>query len=161
MEITTGMLKIKENMYKKTLFLLAFALTNLNSAQAQTDFRTPAAARTVVEEYYKAIDAGNYRAAYRFWRGNGNASGKTYAKFRQGFSQTMHSRVITGEPIKGSGAMGSTYIDVPVEVFAILKSGRQQRFGGKYTLVRVNDVDGASKDRLHWHLASATLRAQP
>lgn len=154
-------LKLELNMYGKPLCVLMLAATALSSAHTQADSSTTAAARAVVETYYKAIDKRNYHAAYRLWRGNGKASGKTYAEFRHGFSETAHSRVITREPINGSGAMGSMYIDVPVEIFATLRNGRQQRFFGKYTLVRVNDVDGASDEQLRWHLVSADLRAQP
>lgn len=146
---------------RKTLCLLALAVAGLHSAHAQADFSNPAAARTVVEAYYKAINERDYRTAYGFWRGNGKASGKTYSGFRRGFSETARSQVLTREPVNSSGAMGSMYIDVHVDVFAILKNGRRQHFGGKYTLVRVNDVDGANQEQLRWHLASATLRVKP
>ncbi|WP_323140562.1 hypothetical protein [Massilia phyllosphaerae] len=148
---------------RKTLCILALAVAGSHSAHAyaQADFGNPTAARAVVEAYYKAIDEGNYRTAYYLWRGNGKASGKTYSGFRRGFSETARTRVLTREPVNSSGAMGSIYIDVPVDVFATLKNGRRQHFGGKYTLVRVNDVDGANEEQLRWHLASATLRAQP
>lgn len=149
-------------MYKKLLVPLVCALivTPFGSAHAELDYATTAAARTTVEDYYKAIDARDYRAAYRLWDRNGTASGKTYSRFRQGFAQTAHSRVVTSEPIHGGGAMGSVYVDVPVEVFATLKNGRKQHFRGHYTLRRVNNVDGASNAQLHWHLASSMLRAE-
>jgi len=146
---------------RKTLCLLALVVAGLHSAHAQADFSNPAAARAVVEAYYKAINERDYRTAYCFWRGNGKASGKTYSGFRRGFSETARSQVVTGEPVNSSGAMGSTYIDVHVDVFATLKSGRRQHFGGMYTLARVNDVDGANEEQLRWHLVSATLRVQP
>lgn len=84
---------------------------------------------------------------------------KRIPAFARVFAHTAHSRVVTGDPVNGDAAMGSVYVDVPVEVFAILKNGRKQHFRGHYTLRRVNDVDGASNAQLHWHLASSMLRA--
>lgn len=120
--------------------------------------KTPAAARAVVARYYAAIEQKRYRAAYRMWGGEGQASGRTYAAFVRGFARTAHSRVATGRPVDGEGAAGSLYLTVPVTVTATLKDGGPQRFRGRYVLRRVNDVDGATAAQLRWHLASATLR---
>lgn len=120
--------------------------------------KTPAAARAVVERYYAAIDRKQYRVAYRLWAGDGQASGRSYAAFARRFARTAHTRVVTGRPTDGEGAAGSLYLTVPVTVTATLKDGTPQRFGGRYVLRRVNDVDGATAAQLRWHLASATLR---
>jgi hypothetical protein len=149
-------------MHKNSAMHLVVALFVLpfSSGHAETDYSTPEAARNIVEKYYKAINSSDFRAAYRLWGGNGTASGKTYSRFRQGFAQTAHSRVLTGAPINGDAATGSVYVDVPVEVFAILKNGHRQHFRGHYTLRRVNDVDGASSAQLHWHLSAGMLKAE-
>lgn len=136
--------------------MLIFPLLAL--AAAQPIDRTPEQARGVVERYYAAIDRGDYRSAYRLWSGKGQASGQSYAAFIRGFARTAHTRVVTGAPTDGEGAAGSTFITVPVRVHATLKNGRHQRFAGRYILRRVNDVDGATREQLGWHLASATLR---
>lgn len=148
-------------MHKQCIMALAFAASVLpfSAVHAELNDTTPSAARTVIEKYYKAIDARDFRAAYLQWGGNGTASGKTYSRFRQGFAQTAHSRVVTGEPVNGDAAMGSVYVDVPVEVFSVLKNGHKQHFRGHYTLRRVNGVDGASEAQLHWHLTSSALKA--
>ena len=54
--------------------------------------------------------------------------------------------------------IAAVFITVPVRVYATLKNGRHQRFAGQYILRRVNDVDGATREQLSWHLTSATLR---
>lgn len=120
---------------------------------------TPAAARGTVESYYDAIERGDFRAAYRLWDGQGQASGKTYASFRQGFAATAHSRVVAGTPVKGDAGMSQRWIDVPVDVYATLKNGKRQHFRGRYTLHRV--VEGVSNDRslTRWHIAKARLVA--
>ncbi|MBI0475469.1 hypothetical protein D9601_08915 [Sphingomonas sp. MA1305] len=120
--------------------------------------RTPADARAVVQRYYAAIDRGAYRSAYALWDRGGQASGQSYATFVRGFARTAHSRVVAGTPFDQEGAAGSSYITVPVRVYATLKSGAAQRFVGSYTLRRVNDVPGSTASQRSWHLASATLR---
>ncbi len=121
--------------------------------------RTPEQARGVVQRYYAAIDRGDYRGAYRLWSGKGRASGQSYAAFTRGFARTAHTRVVAGRPTDGEGAAGSIFVTVPVRVYATLKNGRRQQFSGSYVLRRVNDVDGATRDQLSWHLSSARLRA--
>ena len=128
------------------------------AAHAQA-YKTPAAAAGVVRAYYAAIDRGDFRAAYRLWSGDGQASGKSYAAFARGFAATARSSVRVGAPTDQEGAAGSLYITVPVMVEARLKNGRAQHFAGSYTLRRVNDVPGASWSQLHWRIASAKLRA--
>ena len=120
--------------------------------------RSPAAAREVVRRYYAAIERGDFRAAWLAWDRGGGASGQSLASFTRGFAGTAHSRVVAGIPPNGEGAAGSVFITVPAWVEALLKDGRRQRFAGSYVLRRVNDVPGATRDQLGWHIASASLK---
>lgn len=134
--------------------VLLFALSL--AAGAAID-RTPAQARDVVARYYAALDRGAYRTAYALWDRGGQASGQRYADFVRGFARTARTRVVAGMPQGPEGAAGSSYITVPVRVYATLKNGAGQRFVGTYTLRRVNDVPGATASQRSWHLASAKL----
>lgn len=136
--------------------LAAAALFAALPAAAQS-WKSPAAARAVVRDYYAAIDRGDYRRAYVLWGDGGRASGQSYAAFVRGFARTAHTRVVTSAPTDGDAGMGSIYVTVPVTVEATLKNGHRQRFAGRYVLRRVNDVDGATPAQLHWHLAQAKL----
>jgi hypothetical protein len=120
---------------------------------------TDAAARQLIVRYYAAIERGDFRSAYLAWDNDGQASGKTYAAFRQGFAATAHSRVVAGIPTGADAGMSQRWIQVPVDVYATLKNGRQQHFRGRYTLHRV--VPGVSENPAdtQWHIASATLTA--
>lgn len=120
---------------------------------------SPEAARGVVEIYYAAIDRGNFRGAYALWDDGGKASGKSYARFRQGFAATAHTRVVTGTPRDGDAGMSQRWITVPVDVYATLKNGKRQHFRGSYTLHRV--VEGVSSNPAdsRWHLSKARLVA--
>lgn len=137
---------------------ILFALPLLIAAPAAAVDRTPAQARSVVERYYAALDRGDYRSAYALWDRGGQASGQSYAHFVCGFAHTAHTRVVAGAPFDGEGAAGSSFITVPVRVYATLKSGAAQRFVGSYTLRRVNDVPGSTMAQRSWHLESARLR---
>jgi hypothetical protein len=138
--------------------LLLSVLAVAASPAAAID-RTPAQARAVVERYYAALDRGAYRTAYALWDRGGQASGQSYADFVRGFARTARTRVVAGAPYDQEGAVGSSFITVPVRVYATLKSGAAQRFVGSYTLRRVNDVPGSTAAQRSWHLASAKLRA--
>ena len=126
-------------------------------AAASPDPR-PAAARAVVQRYYRAIERGDYRAAWRQWDRGGAASGQSLDAFTRGFARTAHVRVTAGAPTDDEGAAGSAFVTVPVRVDAVLKDGTHQRFAGRYVLRRVNGVDGATRDQLGWHIDSAALR---
>jgi hypothetical protein len=120
---------------------------------------SPEAASGVIQTYYAAIDRGNFRGAYRLWNGDGRASGKSFASFRQGFAATARTRVVTGTPRNGDAGMSQRWIDVPVDVRATLKNGKRQHFTGTYRLHRI--VEGVSADPRdsHWRIASAKLVA--
>lgn len=134
-------------------------LALLAAASPQTaSYKTPQAARAVVERYYAAIDRGRYEAAYRLWAGGGRASGKTLRGFSAGFAKTARTHVTTGAPADGDAGAGSVFVTIPVRVEARLKDGTRQRFAGRYVLRRVNDVDGATAEQLRWHIASAVLQ---
>jgi hypothetical protein len=117
----------------------------------------PAAARQVIERYYAAIERGDLRAAYLAWDRGGQASGQSLARFRQGFAVTAHSRVVAGAPVNGDAGMSQRWIDVPVDVYAVLKNGQRQHFRGRYRMHRVVAGVGASPNQQHWHIDSAKL----
>ena len=139
------------------MLVLAFALTAANP-MPRTSARDASAdaAVGVVRAYYAALRNHDYRAAYRIWRG-----GQSYAHFRRGYAQTIWVRVKPLPPFHAEGAAGSVYADIPVQVDATLRSGVRQRFSGRYTLRRVNDVDGATLAQRRWHIVSAHLQPVP
>lgn len=115
-------------------------------------------AEDAIRAYYSAIDADEFALAYRLWANQGQASGQSYAQFRQGFAATRSVEVIVSGPVRTEGAAGTVYATVPVEVNAVLKDGTRQRFSGEYVLRRANDVPGATEEQLSWRIASASLQ---
>lgn len=140
----------------------ATAAAAVPEADAAVPAASPIRAATpddAIRAYYAAIDAGEFARAYRLWNHDGEASGQSFAQFRQGFAATRSTRVTISGPVESEGAAGSIYATVPVEVEAVLKDGRRQRFAGEYVLRRVNDVPGATEEQLNWHIESASLHA--
>ena len=115
------------------------------------------AAVEAVQDYYSALNRGDYRAAYSAWDQDGAASGQTFAQFRAGFLQTATVRVVTQPAINPDAGMSQRTIDVPVDVHATLRNGKKQHFRGTYTLRRVVEGVGAPASQLSWHLSSAKL----
>ncbi|RYY32903.1 MAG: hypothetical protein EOP59_18430 [Sphingomonadales bacterium] len=120
---------------------------------------SPEAASGVIQTYYAAIDRGNFRGAYRLWNGDGRASGKSFASFRQGFAATARTRVTTGTPRNGDAGMSQRWIDVPVDIRATLKNGKRQHFTGYYRLHRIVEGVSANPADSQWRIASAKLVA--
>ena len=109
----------------------------------------------VVNAYYRAISARDFRRAYGLWGPNG-APEQTLDEFTRGFADTASVRVETGEPSRVEPAAGSRYIEVPVKIFAVTKSGERQQYEGTYTLRRTV-VDGAAPEQQRWHLYRASI----
>jgi hypothetical protein len=131
---------------------------NLSSSQAAApDPSTLQAAIQVIHDYYEAINRREYERAYNYWDRNGSASGQTLEQFRQGFAETEHVEVQTGPPSREEAAAGSLYIGIPVTITATTTDQRLQRFSGTYTLRRTNDVPGATKAQLSWHIHAANI----
>jgi hypothetical protein len=111
----------------------------------------------LVLQYYDAIQARKYDAAYSLWGQSGQASGKNRAAFAAGFAQTMQVRATVSDSVQIEGAAGSQYATVPVMVDATLRDGTRQHFEGTYTLRRAM-VDGATPEQRRWHIYSADLK---
>jgi hypothetical protein len=115
------------------------------------------AAAAVIERYYAAIGARDYATAWQQWGDHGPPR-QTLAQFTAGFAGTRSVHVTIGALPQGDAGAGSIYQSVPVTVEAVLDDGTHQRFGGDYTVRRVNDVDGATPDQLRWHIDGAHLK---
>lgn len=116
------------------------------------------AAIDVVEEYYAAINARDFRKAYELWSGKGQASRQTFDEFRDGYENTASVEIDTsGEPGNPEGAAGSQYIKMPLRIKARTRDGKEQRYWGEYTLRR-SMVDGADADQRAWRIYSAEFK---
>lgn len=119
--------------------------------------KTAQAAVAVIRRYYSAINARDYATAWQQWGDNGPPR-QTLEQFASGYARTRGVRVTIGALPEGDAGAGSIYQSVPVRLEAEMVDGTHQRFGGDYTLRRVNGVDGATPAQLRWHIDAAHLK---
>jgi len=108
----------------------------------------------IIEQYYAAISARDYDAAYAMWGASGPPN-QTREQFVAGFADTAKVAVHVGTPGRVEGAAGSRYVTVPVTVTATMRDGATQRFTGTYTL-RQSVVEGGDPQ---WRIYRGELRA--
>ncbi|HEX6308494.1 MAG TPA: hypothetical protein VFZ69_09925 [Longimicrobiales bacterium] len=113
----------------------------------------------VIQAYYDAIEARDYRLAWQLWGDGGAASGQGYDEFASGFAETASVQVEIGRPGGIDAAAGSRFVRVPVVIRATTRAGERQRFEGSYTLRR-SVVDGATPAQQQWHIYSAEIAAR-
>ena len=154
---------------KQNKFLAVFAslaILACFSANGQTSFVETAHAQSVasteqdavqlIRNYYRWINQKKYAGAFGIWekREDGNAAnGQSFEKFENGFSETASVSVEIGELGEIEGAAGSNYIEIPVVISAMTKSGQAQKFAGTYTMRSSNMADDKS-----WYIYSAKVR---
>jgi hypothetical protein len=128
-------------------------------AQARSVPSTAEDAVQLIRNYYRWINQKKYLGAFNIWekREDGNAAnGQSFAKFQSGFSDTVSVNVEIGEPGEIEGAAGSNYVEIPVIISAMTKSGKEQKFAGTYTMRSSNMADDKS-----WYIYSAKVRKVP
>lgn len=142
------------------VFLVAFFISDQTSivgiAQAQSVSSTEQDAVQLSRNYFRWINQKKYQGAFNIWEKHedGNAAnGQSFAKFKNGFGDTASVRVEIGEPGEIEGAAGSNYIEIPVVISAMTKSGQAQKFAGTYTMRSSNMADDKS-----WYFYSARVK---
>lgn len=125
-------------------------------AHAQSVPSTAEDAVQLIRNYYRWINQKKYEGAFGIWekREDGNAAnGQSFEKFKNGFGDTAAVSVEIGEPGEIEGAAGSNYVEIPVVISAMTKSGQAQKFAGTYTMRSSNMADDRS-----WYIYSAKVR---
>lgn len=123
------------------------------------DPKSPEAAAAVLRAYFAAIAEQRYGDAWRLWSDSGRASGVSEAAFAASFADYRTYRGTVGAPGRMEGAAGSSYLEIPVEVFGRRTGGAAFRQSGMMTLRRVNDVPGATAEQLQWRIYKSDLKA--
>ena len=118
---------------------------------------TAANARQVVMDYYAALNAHDHKKAYALWGADGAASGQRFEHFSGGYANTESVEAEVGAATDESGAAGSRYISVPVELRAHQYNGVVRSYRGRFAL-RAVVAEGASEEQRRWHLDSAEMQ---
>lgn len=87
--------------------------------------------------YFNAINAKDYRRAYRFWE----TPPSSFEQFERGFADTDRVRLLVEPPARTEGAAGSTYAALPTIIITTTRSRSERVFAGCYVLRRSNMRD--------------------
>jgi len=87
--------------------------------------------------YYNAINARDYRGAYRFW----DSPPQPFEQFARGFADTDRVRLLVEPSPNVEGAAGSVYADILAIVVATTRNGNDRVFAGCYVMRRSNVQD--------------------
>jgi heat shock protein HslJ len=87
--------------------------------------------------YYTAINARDYRRAFRFW----DSSPSSYEQFARGFADTDQVRLLVEPSTRVEGAAGSVYAQIPAIVVSTMRNGSERVFAGCYVMRRSNVQD--------------------
>ena len=112
------------------------------------DRRDPIA---MLMSYYEAINARDYRRAYRFWE----SPESPYERFVAGFADTDRVRLLVEPSGRNEGAAGSVYAEITTIVVATTRAGSERVFAGCYTLRRSNVRDNG------WRIYRANISTMP
>jgi hypothetical protein len=107
------------------------------------------AAADVLKTYYRLIEAGRYDEA---WRLRWESEGGDATDFAAHFSDYAEYHATVGNPSEVQGAAGSSYVEVPVQLYGQMKGGESFGSAGTVTLRRVNDVPGATAAQRRWRI---------
>jgi len=88
-------------------------------------------------EYYSAINARDYRRAFRLW----DSPPSSYEQFARGFADTDQVRLLVEPSTRVEGAAGSVYAEITAIVVSTLRNGSERVFAGCYTMRRSNVQD--------------------
>lgn len=101
--------------------------------------------------YYDAINARDYRRAYRFW----DSPPSSFEQFARGFADTDRVRLLVEPSTRVEGAAGSVYAEIPTVVVATMRSGNERVFAGCYVMRRSNVQDRG------WHIYRGEVSQVP
>ena len=87
--------------------------------------------------YYTAINARDYRRAFRYW----DSPPSSYEQFTRGFVDTDQVRLLVEPSTSVEGAAGSVYAQIPAIVVSTMRNGSERVFAGCYVMRRSNVQD--------------------
>ncbi len=117
------------------------ALNFVNNGASEPDDGPPRDDRNdpvaTLASYYNAINARDYRRAFRFWE----TPTSSFEKFVSGFADTNRVRLLIEPSTRIDGAAGSAYAEISTIVVATTRAGNERIFAGCYTMRRSNVQD--------------------
>jgi|TARA_R100000501_G_scaffold4652_1_gene10036 hypothetical protein len=116
------------------------------------------AAGQVLQRYGAHLEEGDFAAAHALWRRDGEASGMSAEEFAESLGKYSERHLLIGRPGRVEGAAGSSYVDVPVQMYGRLQNGDPFNLRGPIRLKRTNDVPGSSEEDRRWGIDDSELK---
>lgn len=128
--------------------------SNDHTGSASSSQQSPTA---VLQQYFQAIGAGHFDAAYALWRSQSNQAPDSAADLKTQYDgiASIHMKV-TGDT-HTEGAAGTVYATVPLAITEHTSDGNDKSLTGKCVLARSNNVPGSAEKARRWHLHSCDL----
>ena len=106
---------------------------------------------TTLTSYFAAINARDYRGAYRLL----DPPPSSFDEFARGFADTDRVRFFVEPSARREGAAGSAYAEIPTIIVSTTRRGDERVFAGCYTLRRSNVRDRG------WQIYRSDVRLFP
>lgn len=131
-------------------------------AEGPIDPQSAQGAAQVVQHYYALLESGRSREAWQLWGDGGKASGVGADAFAARFGEYEEYHANIGAPSRIDAGAGQRYVEVPVEIYGILKDGdRPFNRRGSVTLHRTADIPGATAEDRSWHIKDIKTAPAP
>jgi hypothetical protein len=114
-------------------------------------------AANVVQTYFALIGEKKYALAYALWDPGAAARPAVVADFARNLASYLEYRAQVGAPGSVQGAAGSSFVNVPVQVYGRRAGGSEFHSLGRVTLRRVNDVPGSTLQQRAWRIQAIEL----
>ncbi|MEO6040528.1 MAG: hypothetical protein ABIP41_01375 [Croceibacterium sp.] len=117
-----------------------------------------AGAKRVLRQWARALELGHYDSAFAQWGADAEARSEMTRAEHAAYWRRFKTVTIALQDGTVEGAAGSSYYQAPATVVGKQRSGKPYRLEGTVTVRRVDHVDGASADQLHWHIEQVDLK---
>ncbi len=125
------------------------------------DPKSAQGAAQVAQTYYAFLEQKDYAKAATQWRDPASPNNQTLATFTHTFDTVAQLHANIGAPGDPEGAAGSSYVEVPVQVYGRTTDAKPYNLLGTVTLRRVNDVDGSTAEQRKWHIERIEVKQVP
>jgi heat shock protein HslJ len=139
--------------YDRGRSILEFAKPNTDASEGPlNDVDDPVSALIA---YYRAIDAKDYRRAYRYWE----SPTQSLEQFIRGFQDTASVRLLVDPSPQVEGAAGSSYANISMIVISKRTTGSARVFAGCYAMRKSNLRPEDGQTRQGWRIYRADIQA--
>jgi len=116
--------------------------------EGKIDPKSAQGAGQVLQHYFALAEQGKFAEADNAW--SDGSEKLDLAKYKE-----VHANI--GAPGGMEGAAGSSYVDIPVQLYGRTKDGKEFNARGTMTLRRVNDVPGSTAEQRQWHIYKSDI----